>query len=265
MSLMLLSESRGNTKLRKSERIEYRIRGLSLAPGSAAMCPHATESCRISCVGGKNVGMAVVFPSIHQARERKTQLFLKNRPWFMQQLREEIRHEQQLAENDGAQLVLRLNTYSDLDWSDIFYDFPDIIGYDYSKVHSRWLRIQRGDWPKNYAITFSWSENPKHQEWCARILAEGGNVAIAFTNPGRGYCGNGAYRQVLPGFWTIGGVRYPVHDGDNTDLRFLDVTASSWRTPRPGNGWIIGLRLKSSNEPARRQAMASGFAITYCP
>lgn len=263
--MMLLSESRGNMKLRKSERMEYRIRGLSLAPGSAAMCPHATESCKISCVGGNNVGMAAAFPSIHDARERKTEWFRRDREGFIRQLRKEIAQEQQIAENNGEQLVLRMNTYSDLDWTDLFYDFPDIVGYDYSKVHSRWLKIQRGDWPSNYHVTFSWSENPRHQEWCSRILSEGGNVAIAFANPGRGFCGHGAYRQVLPGFWDIDGVRYPVEEGDNSDLRFLDVTASSWRTPRPGAGWIIGLRLKSGNEASRRQAMESGFAVTYSP
>lgn len=263
--MMLLSESRGNTKLRKSERVEYRIRGLSLAPGSAAVCPHATESCRISCVGGRNSGLAVAFPSIHQARDRKTEWFLRDRKGFLSQLRKEIIHEQQSAENDGAQLVLRMNTYSDLDWAALAADFPDVIFYDYSKVHSRWARIQRGDWPKNYHVTFSWSENPRHQEWCARILIDGGNVAIPFANPGRGYCGHGAYRQQLPGFWDIGGVRFPCLDGDNSDLRFLDENSGSWLAPKPGKGFIVALRLKSANEPARRQAMESGFAVTYNP
>lgn len=265
MSMTLLSESSGNTKLRKSERAEYRIKGLALSPGSALICPHATDSCRISCVGGKNVGLAVALPSIHDARQRKTEFYLRDRKGFLQQLRSEISQEQQLSENDGEQLVLRLNTYSDLDFSEVAADFPHVIFYDYSKLHYRWMRVQRGDWPQNYHVTFSWSENPRHQESCARILAEGGNVAIAFANPGRGFCGHGAYRQVIPGFWNVGGVRYPVHDGDNTDLRFLDPTSADWRNPVPGNGWIIGLRLKSANDPARRQAMESGFAVTYNP
>jgi hypothetical protein len=263
--MTLLSESRGNAKLLKSERQEYRIRALCLEPGSSRVCPHATESCRISCVGGESSGLASVFPTISASRQRKTEWLFRDPVAFRMKLWKEIERELRIAENDNEQLVLRLNTFSDLDWSETAWEFSEVIFYDYTKIHTRWDKIRSGDWPANYHLTFSWSENPRHQAACSRILREGGNVAIAFANIGRGFCGHGAYRQQLPGFWVVEGQRYPVYDGDDTDLRFLDPTSSSWRAPRPGSGWIIGLRLKSANEPARSQAIASGFAVTYDP
>ena len=263
--MRLLSPSRDNLKLRKSERVEFRILGLSLSPGGPSICPSSTESCRISCVGGKNVGMASFFPAILASRQRKTDYFLQDRPGFLARLRDEISHEQQEAENDGEQLVLRLNTFSDLDWSTLASDFPDVRFYDYSKVMSRFTKIVRGTWPTNYHITFSWSERSRNQADCVKILQGGGNVAIPFAELGRGFCGAGAYRQRLPGFWRFCGQVFPVQDGDLTDLRFLDNTSRSWNTPRPGAGWIVGLRLKSANEAARNQSISSGFSLIFRP
>ena len=260
---MLLSQSRGNAKLRKSELAQYRIMGLSLAPGSPQVCPHATAGCRAVCVG--EGGMARVFPEISASRAMKT-AFLRQKPdEFRDQLRREIAQQLALADNVGEQLVLRMNTFSDLDWSDIARQFPQVIFYDYTKIHSRWLKIRSGEWPTNYALTFSWSENPRHQEWCARILSGGGNVAMAFHHAGRGYCGHGAYRQELPGFWTIGGERHPVLDGDMSDLRFLDSGADAWFSPKPGKGWIVGLRLKAATEADRQKAIETGFSAEYRP
>jgi len=260
---MLLTESRANVKLRKSEKDKYRIVGLSLDPGRPAICPHSTAGCRAICVTSPAVGLASAFAGIQASRRQKTELLLSNRPAFERLLCEEIETQQRLADAAGRKLVCRLNLGSDLDWRHVALLFPDVVFYDYTKCHFRWESIRGGAWSKNYHLCFSWSENPKHQLACARILAEGGNVAIAFAERGNGFTGPGAMRQELPGWYEIGGIKTACLDGDTSDLRFTDSRSDSWNSPHPGRGWIVGLRLKSATNEARNKAIDSKFAVLW--
>lgn len=267
MPQRLLSDSRGNTKLRKSQSASYRIVSLSLAHASESgnnVCPQSTAACRAACVGGDGSGMALVFPTIMAGRIRKTRFLMERRTEFLVQLIGELEREHRLAERSGAVLVARLNTFSDLPWeTPAFGCVPQMfrmatsvgatsgaIFYDYTKIHSRVGRT-----PDNYHLVGSWSENPRHREVCQRLLETGFNVAIAFAVIGH-YAGNRALSQEIPKRHKVGEHWYEVYDGDESDLRFLDPGMT-----RSGKGRICGLRLKSGTNAGRAAAMGSGFAI----
>jgi hypothetical protein len=98
----------------------------------------------------------------------------------------------------------------------IFAAFPGVRFYDYTKWPLR-LRPLALD-VENYSLTFSLAED--NDDKAADALARGVNVAAVF-------------RGELPESYTLDGVRYPVVNGDETDLRFLDPS-----------GVIVGLSAK---------------------
>jgi hypothetical protein len=81
--------------------------------------------------------------------------------------------------------------------------FPEVQFYDYTKL------ANRKGLPSNYALTFSLADGNDQQAQAA--LANGMNVAAVFRNKERV-----ALAQV-EGF-----MGFPVANGDETDLRFLD-------------------------------------------
>lgn len=267
--MRLLVDSTSNTKLHKSEEHRYRIVSLPLAPadstpGVPTVCSHSTAGCRSACVGGPNVGLASIWSSITEARQRKTRLFHENRKQFLLQLIGEIDDERRKADMRNEQLVCRLNTFSDIPWEFESYGaipflFPSVIFYDYTKRHSRRFTT---DWPKNYHLCHSWDETHRGQEECKRILLSGGNVSIVFARQGSGYTGPRALLQPLPKRLKLNyegrEVSFVVHDGDMSDLRFNDPAATA-----AGSGRIIGLRLKAANNAAHEAAIASGFAVIW--
>lgn len=256
--MKLLSPASSNTKLRKSQAIGYRLVSLSLAPadssGTGNVCPSATNGCRAVCVG-EHTGLATIFKSIMEARIRRTDFFHSRQSEFLAQIRDELRHEQAIAERHGEQLIARLNTFSDIVWEakqfEIPQQFPEALFYDYTKLHSR-----VGRQPVNYVLCASWDEIPRHQVACIDILENGkGTVAVPFANVGK-YASRMAYRQELPRMHRLPGASraYSVLDGDANDVRSFDRIL----TPA-GFGRIVGLRLKSANNADREQAMKSGF------
>lgn len=254
--MKLLSPASANTKTRKSalKAQEYRIVSLMLSPhdsaGGRTNCANASRSCAAACVGSDSVGLANVFKAIGESRRQKTRWLHADRPAFMKQLREELQAEQRSADRDGVILAARLNCFSDLNHFGIIREFPEAIFWDYTKIYSRVIDPER---PKNYTICASWTEEPSDQTSCLNLLQAGHNVAVVFAEPGP-FTGNRALSQRLPARWELGGHRYEVYDGDDTDLRFLDPGKTSG-----GFGRICGLRLKSGNTEMRLQAMASGF------
>ena len=256
----LLADATNNTKLRKSQTQDYRIVSLSLSPADEAgtgksNCPSATAGCISCCVGSPRTGMAAVFGNIMAARASKTRFLQEDRAAFLEQLSAEIDREQRKAAADGPTLVCRLNTSSDIPWEHLHYGnipkhFPEVVFYDYTKLHKRIGRT-----PTNYHLVGSWSEKPEHQESCVELLLAGHNVAVSFatSNGGTGWK---AYDQALPQWCELRGHRFNVLDGDISDLRFTDRGPS-----RSGRGNVIGLRLKAGNNVTRNAAIDAGFAI----
>jgi hypothetical protein len=217
--------SRANTKLMKAERNI----GLSLSPAVSSgfqVCASASPECIKHCINTSGLAAPHLYgPHIWVGRITKTLWFFRDRPAFMEKLFRDIALNQSSA--------IRLNVFSDWMWErqaftvnsqlserygvkagtypSLIDAFPDTQFYDYTKHFKRMFRMR----PQNYHLTFSLTENNQHE--ARQVLAAGMNVAaVTATKTG-----------------TLFG--YPILDGDENDLRFLDP---------PGK--VIGLKPKGS-------------------
>lgn len=194
----LLSPPDANMKLEKS--VAY---GLALAPANTSgynVCPHSTPECRRGCVASAGNG---AYPRVVQARIVRTHFLLAYPAEFMAILVHEIGKARTKAE---GQLFVRLNTFSDINWSKAFpwlFDlYNDVQFYDYTKV---WSRI--GDAPGNYAMAGSVSEKTT----AGQILDADHPLAVVFdTKKGK----------PLPDeYWGL-----PVVDADKSDRWMVDYS-----------------------------------------
>ena len=207
---MLLSKSKSNTKLNKNDKFGWKTYGLSLSPHNTSshnVCPNSSQGCRDTCLYYQ--GRARIWNKINTARIRKTNYFFNSRKQFLAQLSKELERIQ------GNNVCVRLNVLSDIPWEN-YIDLSNynIQFYDYTKSYKRMKKFLNHELPTNYHLTFSRSEH--NEEECLKVLDEGGNVAIVF--------------DTVPDFWN----GYVVHNGDESDLRFLDKFG------------IIGLKAKGS-------------------
>lgn len=227
----LLLPGDGNTKLRKNA---LPTLGLSLAPGSKGVCPHATAECRRMCLTYAGKGG---LRTVQEARARRLAWWKADPEGFKQQLRKELRaaYQRQLQAHPrkkGPLLAVRLNVLSDIRWErempEVFMEFPRIQFYDYTK----WPLPERPpeELPANYHLTYSFNGYDMVEAW--NNIVHGRNVAVVFdVRPGLG----------LPRKWH----ERLVIDGDLSDERWLD----------PSGGWIIGLRAKGR---ARKKGPSRG-------
>jgi hypothetical protein len=216
-----------DTKTRKGTGKGYLTGIMYFAPADISgvnMCPMASQGCKAACLFTAGRG---AFLSITRQRIIKTLAYHFDKPRFIETIKKSIRSLVTKAENKGLTPVVRLNGTSDILWertTDILQSFPNIIFYDYTKIAKRFL----WDIPANYHLTFSVSES--NDADARLVLSRGGNVAAV-------------WRKDLPvSLWG-----YPVINGDETDLRFLDV-----------RGVVVGLKAKGK---ARKDA--SGFVRDY--
>jgi len=206
-----------NYKTTKGEKLGYLTGILYLAPAKISgyeVCPRRSAGCTDACLYTAGMG---AFSNVQLARINKTKQFFEDRELFMNQLRKDITALVRKAKKQNMIPAIRLNGTSDIEWTrtGIMNEFPDVQFYDYTKVLNR-LEKER---PVNYHITFS--KNEANDTECTSALKLGANVAVVFSTK-KG--------EPLPESWN----GYPVADGDDTDLRFLD----------PKGGYVIGLRAK---------------------
>jgi hypothetical protein len=153
----------------------------------------------------------------------------------MASLVREIRASVKSAIKSGMTPCVRLNLTSDIyferikleNGNTIFQEFPEIQFYDYTKHYKRMFL----DIP-NYHLTFSRSENVVNQLQASQLIKLGKNVAAVFSTL-KGNALPESYKGT------------PIIDGDENDLRFLDV-----------KNCYVGLRAKG---PAKKDQ--SGFVI----
>ena len=168
-------------------------------------CSAATEGCIKGCLNTSGRGRT---NSVQEARIRRTKMFFEERLSFIATLRFEVAKFVRKCNKLGKKPAIRLNGTSDIMWEsvlpELIREFPEVQWYDYTKIFKRMVRFCRGEFPKNYHLTFSKSE--LNLEECQAILQLGGNVAVVFRNKNlpQSYLGS------------------PVHNADETDLRFLD-------------------------------------------
>lgn len=197
---------------------------LYLAPSKLSgidICPFASKGCIDACLFSAGRGR---FYLTTRQRVLKTVAYHIDQRRFVDTLKVSIRKLKTKAKNKGMIPVVRLNGTSDIAFdtkTDIIQEFSDTQFYDYTKIPQRFLFPL----PKNYSLTFSLSED---NEVDARfVLSRGENVAVVFKD------------GILPKEY----MGYPVVNGDDTDLRFLDP-----------KGCIIGLKAKG-----RAKLDTSGF------
>jgi hypothetical protein len=207
----LLGSGDTNPKLRKSNAAgtPYQTWGLALAPAKESgfqTCSSSSPVCRATCL--YHQGHARIDPVIAVCRIAKTIAYKAHRDWFREQLLHELAVIARRADDRGFKVAIRLNLTADILWErelpEVFERFPELQFYDYTKHFVRVMRFVRGELPPNYSLTFSRSEDNEFE--CREVLAAGGNVAVVFRT-----------REFPSRF-----LGFPVIDGDETDLRFLD-------------------------------------------
>ena len=204
-----------NAKTTKGEKLDILTGILYLAPAKISgyeVCPQRSIGCTLACLYTAGMG---IFSNVQKARINKTKLFFEDRAEFLKQLRKDIVALEKKAMKLGMKPAIRLNGTSDINWVrfDIMKDFLNVQFYDYTKVVKNLTKSI-----PNYNITFS--RNEANDDDCIEALKKGFNVAVVFSTK-KG--------EELPVRWQ----NYPVVDGDETDVRFLD-----------NSGSIVGLRAK---------------------
>jgi hypothetical protein len=191
---------------------------LMLAPNGTSgheVCPNATLGCRGVCLGSTGCQHLHETTALHVASAR---FLLEDRTAFMRTMSEKLDELQWTGGRNGLVPCARLNNLSDLDRTGVAALHPGVVFYDYTKRPDLMRRFLLGtDWPRNYHLTFSRSE----ENWphCQEFLEAGGNVAVVFRR----------LDQVPPRSQD-----HSVVDGSTHDLRFLDLRS------RPGS--VVALR-----------------------
>jgi hypothetical protein len=193
--------------------------------GGRTLCPHSTAGCREVCLYSAGRG---AFTNVQNARLEKARAFLTHKDSFVESLKQDIQRLVKMAAKKGMIPAVRLNGTTDILWEHfgVIECFPDVQFYDYTK----WPVGTRRRLPKNYHLTYSYSEikeaRPRALDW----LGEGRNVAVVFQG------------GLPPTF-----LGHPVINGDESDLRFIDPPAC-----------IVGLKAKGK---AIKAAAGSGCFI----
>jgi len=218
-----------NAKTVKGQKRGFMTGILYLAPGKLSglinVCPHASAACDALCLYYAGRG---AFNSVQKARTAKTIFYVKDRESFLATLKENVASVIRKAKAKNMRATVRLNGTSDIGWEryGIIQAFNKTQFYDYTKNVQRMHAFLDGKLPSNYSITFSRSETNEAQ--CLEVLKRGGNVAVVF-------------RKQLPTHWN----GFPVINGDENDLRFLDP-----------KGVVVGLKAKG-----KAKSDTSGFVV----
>lgn len=212
-----------NYKTVKGQAMGYYTGILHLASSDISgynVCPKATVGCKTACLYFAGRGQ---MPAIQVARINRTKKLFENRDKFLEDLRWDIRAVARKADRIGMVPCFRINGTSDLPWLAIKMaeEFPQFQFFDYTKV----LHTLTRKLPSNYHLTFSRAED--NLDECIEALRLGFNVAAVFKQRPETYLG------------------FPVTNGDETDLRFLDPL-----------GYIVALSAKG-----RAKRDTSGFVI----
>lgn len=204
-----------NAKTVKGEKIGYFTGILYLAPAAISgyqVCPMAKlAGCEAACLYTAGRG---AFTSIQKARIAKTKSFFEDRENFMLNLVKDIEAGKRKAAKLGQTLLIRLNGTSDIKWENVAFTdfdgivypnlmsrFPDVQFYDYTKI------ANRNDLPKNYDLTFSYSNIVSFQKFNTIAINKKMRLAAVFR-----------FEKDIPA--TFKGM--PVIGGDNSDVRHVE-------------------------------------------
>lgn len=215
-----------STKHEKAFKYNEMVYTIYLAPAKSSgyeVCPGRTAECTLLCLNesGRNK-MNTEREVIRNSRIKKTRLFHEDHQFFVKWVFEEIKLARKKAEKLNYRFSVRLNNTSDISPEDFYIlnedgvrvnileYFNDVQFYDYIKVPERLELTKKYS---NYDLTFSFSGTNKFD--CLQMLKNDVRVSVVF-------------KTVPETFWG-----YPVVNGDNYDMRYLDPKQS-----------IIGLKFK---------------------
>lgn len=204
----------GNTKIDKNTIPTY---NLSLLPHTMNskkqnLCTYSTAECRSACL---NMAGRGGFSSVQNSRSLRTEFFIQHKKEFLIILTSELARINSLY----PRALIRLNTFSDVDWKNEFKivginieDFVNLTFYGYTKNPS---------YIENKAINeeFVYSYSGKNWLQCEKFLKEKAcNVAVVFLGP-------------IPDIYK----NYKVILGDDSDEKLVE---------KEGTGNVIGLKYK---------------------
>jgi len=235
-----LTKGANQAKLAKDARLLAFILHFSAArsAGAGNVCPYASAECIALCLDES--GRAMIFPAIREARKEKTREFFRDRIAFLKGLDREIFNGIKLAAKKGKKAAFRCDGTSDLGLGEEFarkYETAQF--YDYTKNPHGMEKFLRGEMPKNYHLTFSFSGHNLAD--CLRFLAMGGNVAVIFARP------IGA-KYVRPEQWN----GFFTFDADESDNRFMDEKRAD------GKGRVAALKAKGKARKVKGNAFVVG-------
>lgn len=234
MSYKLLSVGT-NAKTTKGDGKKYKTAIIYMIPNEK-ICPMSganMANCRVGCL--VNAGLASVYKTINQARQRRTDLYENDRKLFLETLNKEIKRFINYCEKRDITPCIRLNGTSDIDYERLIdMESYNAVFYDYTKRPNRLDRKL----PKNYHLTVSYSQaTERYQKTIEDAIKKHKdiNIAVVFR-----------HEKTIP----LSFLNKPVIDGNKDDLRFLDPTGS-----------IVGLYARGK---AAKQDK-SGFVIDIIP
>ena len=204
-----------NAKTVKGEKLGFYTGILYLAPSDISgyqVCPMAKlANCENACLYTAGRG---AFNSIQNARIAKTKRFFQDRNNFMLNLVKDIEKGIRKAKKLDQELLIRLNGTSDIKWENI--DFIDFNGKQYNNLMARFPNVQfydytkianRKDLPKNYDLTFSYSNVVAFKKYNDIAINQNMRLAAVFR-----------FAKDIPS--TFKGM--PVIGGDNSDVRHVE-------------------------------------------
>lgn len=223
-----LLSTNGNTKIDKNEELTA---ALTLAPHKLSgfnVCPWSGD-CAFKCIHTSGR-----MPMVLEHQVVKTLGYFLHPEVFNSQLNRDLINFKILCDKKGIQGYGRLNTLSDIDFTDIIRSNKGIKFYDYTKSIQRFNSFINGELPLNYWLTLSRDEFLS-VDHIKGIIKQGFNVSVVFWLDES----NG---DTLPKTWE----GMPVVSGENSDNR--------WKDKR---GVIVGLKAKGK----ARQLPQGNFVI----
>lgn len=173
--MKLLDTTGGNTKIAKTNKgADIRYAGLSLYPNTRICAGSKAAGCLDACLVSAGRGR---FDNVATARKRKTDWFMRDRVGFEAQLNKELSNFERLCSKQSLQPVVRLNTISDIDWSNIIALHPNIIFLDYTKVAKRLANRL-----PNQRLIFSYSGRSQYAGNVSEALQHDAPIAVVFKN-----------------------------------------------------------------------------------
>jgi hypothetical protein len=176
------------------------------------VCPKASEGCKLACLYTAGRG---VYSYTQNARINKTKWFFEERETFMETLVSDVKRLIRKADRADMIPAIRLNGTSDIAWEkikvsrdgveypSIMEAFPEVQFYDYTAILGRTKALKLD----NYHLTFSLKEN--NDKDARKALDQGYNLAVVMRL---------RRKEDKPKRWA----GYPVVNGDETDVRFMD-------------------------------------------